>query len=310
MIVKEKLSWIRLLLCVRGSSFSETLPRILSATFVAIVVSYIELHYGFEKYSLTTTPFMLIGVALGIFLGFRNNAAYDRFWEGRKLWGSLVNTSRSLARQAYSLFSAVDDTVELSAFRQMFVRRVIAFAHALRHHLRDEDPLDELQRYLPPADFSEAVQSRHRPLVILQQLGRDLALARSRQWLTDVNLLAVDGQLVELSNILGACERIKNTPIPFTYTVLIHRLVAFYCLFLPLGIIDSAGMLTPVVTFLISHAFFGLDAIGDEIEEPFGTQPNHLPLTAISRNIEINLLELLGESNLPEPIRPVNRLLL
>jgi ion channel-forming bestrophin family protein len=310
MIVKEKLSWIRLLLRVRGSSFSETWPRIFSATAVAVVVSYIELHYGFQKYSLTTTPFMLIGVALGIFLGFRNNAAYDRFWEGRKLWGSLVNTSRSLARQAFSLLDTSEGSPDVTAFRQTFVRRNIAFVHALRHHLRDDDPLGEIQKFLPPADLEEVAKSRHRPLAILQQLGRDMAEARSRQWLSEVSVLAIDGQLVELSNILGACERIKNTPIPFTYTVLIHRLVAFYCLFLPFGIVDSAGMLTPVVTFLISHAFFGLDAIGDEIEEPFGTLPNNLPLATISRNIEINLLELLGETDLPEPLKPSGRLLL
>ena len=120
---------------------------------------------------------------------------------------------------------------------------------------------------------------------------------------------AIDSQLVELSNILGGCERIKNTPIPFTYTILIHRIVAFYCLLLPFGIIDTAGELTPVVVLLISHAFFGLDAIGDEIEQPFGTLPNHLPLATISRNVEINLLELTDDPSRPEPLTPVNGLL-
>ena len=99
-------------------------------------------------------------------------------------------------------------------------------------------------------------------------------------------------------------DRIKNTPIPFSYTVLIHRIVASYCMFLPFGIVDTMGIMTPVVVLLISHAFFGLDAIGDEIEEPFGIQPNDLPLFTISRNIEVNLLELLGDHDTPTRIAP------
>jgi putative membrane protein len=308
-IVKEKISWFRLLFHIRGSSLEETWPRIMTATLIALAVASVEYYYDIEEYTLTTTPFTLIGVAIGIFLGFRNNASYDRFWEGRKLWGSLVNTSRSLARQAQSLFSDVSDSTELIQFRRTFVKRVVAFVHALRHHLRDTDPLDELAALLPSADLDEVRRAGHRPFMVLQQLGKDVKHARNQQWLPELNVLAVDAQLVELSNILGACERIKNTPIPFTYSVLIHRIVASYCLLLPFGLVDTVGMLTPVVVFLISHAFFGLDAIGEEIENPFGTLPNHIPLATISRNIEINLLEMIGEPR-PGPLQPVNGLLL
>ena len=133
---------------------------------------------------------------------------------------------------------------------------------------------------------------------------------RKKGWLPEINVLAIDGQLVELANILGACERIKNTPIPFTYTVLIHRIVAFYCFFLPFGLIDTAGAMTPFVVFLISHAFFGLDAIGDEIGEPFGMLPNNLALSGMSRTIEINLLELINDPNRPEPEAPNDGILL
>lgn len=303
MIVKQKMPWVKLLFRVRGSSFEETWPRILVATSVAIVVTYLEIHYDLAEYTLTTTPFTLIGVALGIFLGFRNNAAYDRFWEGRKLWGSLVNTSRTMARQAYSLTTGSPEG-ELKDFRQTYIRRVIAFVYSLRHHLRDTDATQDIGSFLPERDLEAVRESSHRPLGLLQQLGGDVALARDNDWLPSLNVLAIETQLAELSNILGACERIKNTPIPFTYTVLIHRIVAFYCLFLPFGLVDTAGVLTPVVVFLISHAFFGLDAIGDEIEEPFGVLPNNLPLDTISRNIEINLLEMMGEADRPEPLQP------
>jgi putative membrane protein len=316
-IVKDKTDWLRMLFSVRGSSFEDTWPRIAAATLVSIAITIIEKHFHIERLSLTTTPFTLIGVALGIFLGFRNNAAYDRFWEGRKLWGSLVNTSRSLTRQIFSLTRLPDpasivpeEQRALDDFRRRFAMRVIAFAHALRHHLRDSDPRDDLIRFLDADDVDGVMRSRNRPLSIQQELGRSLGQARDRGWLHDVGVAAIDLQLVELSNIQGACERIKNTPIPFTYTVLIHRIVAFYCFALPFGLIETVGVLTPLVVFLISHAFFGLDAIGDEIEQPFGVLPNHLPLASISRTIEINLLELIGETNLPEPLQPQDRVLL
>jgi ion channel-forming bestrophin family protein len=309
MIVKKKLLWIQLLFRIRGSTLETTWARILFVTVVAILVTYLELHYDIQRYTLTTTPFTIVGVALGIFLGFRNNAAYERFWEGRILWGSLVNTSRNLARQAFSVIHAHEVSDDLTRFRERFIRRVIAFAHALRHHLRETDPVDELSKYLAADDLKEVADSSHRPLVILQQLGRDLGFARTHRWLHELNVPEIDQQLVELSNVLGGCERIKNTPIPFTYTVLIHRIVGFYCLFLPFGLVDTATILTPFVVFLVSHAFFGLDAVGDEIEQPFDTEPNDLPIAAISRNIEINLLSILKDPSRPEPIKPVNGIL-
>ncbi|WP_090665518.1 bestrophin family protein [Nitrosomonas nitrosa] len=309
MIVKEKVSWVRLLFHLRGSSIMETWPRILTVTVAAIIITFVELYYNIQAYTLTTTPFLLIGVALGVFLGFRNNASYDKFWEGRKLWGALVNTSRSLTRQACFMLDSAQSSGELQRLREAFVKRVIAFVHALRCHLRNEDPVEEIKKFLSPKDLNEVVQSTHRPLTILQQLGRDLAFARNQHWLNQFSYPFMEAQLNELCNILGACERIKNTPIPFSYSVLIHRIVATYCLLLPFGLVESIGILTPFVVLMISYAFFELDAIGDEIENPFGLQPNDLPLTTISRNIEINLLELINDPDRPEALKPKNDIL-
>lgn len=310
MIIKEKVAWLRLLFYFRGTSFEKTWPRILAVTVVSVIVTYVELYYNIQNYTLTTTPFTLIGIALGIFLGFRNSAAYDRFWEGRKLWGALVNTARTLARQAYSLIDARQDDKALMGFREKFVRRVIAFVHALRCHLRHEDPAVDIEKFLSQQDFTAVIASTHRPLAILQQLGRDLAYARNQGWLHELNAPFIDAQLAELSNILGACERINNTPIPFTYSILIHRIVAAYCFFLPFGLVEVSGILTPAVVLFISYAFLELDAIGDEIENPFGKDPNDLPLSTISRTIESNLLELIDSPECPEPLKPVNNILL
>ncbi|MXS83607.1 bestrophin family protein [Nitrosomonas oligotropha] len=310
MIVKDKVSWTRLLFHFRGSSFMVTWPRILMVTISAMIVTYIELYYNIQAYTLTTTPFLLVGVALGIFLGFRNSASYDKFWEGRKLWGALVNTSRNLARQTCFLIQSPQDNDAIRQFREMFVKRMIAYVHALRCHLRKEDSAEEIKKFLAPEDLAQVLQSTHRPLAILQQLGRDLAIARKRQWLSEFNHPAMDAQINELTHILGGCERIRNTPLPFSYSVLIHRIVASYCFFLPFGLVETTSMLTPIVVLLISYAFFELDAIGDEIEDPFGLQPNDLPLTAISRNIEINLLELIDAPDRPVPLSPVDDILM
>ncbi len=309
MIVKKYRSWLHMLFTIRGTSLTRTLPRILVITLFSVAVTITELYFGFETYSLTVTPFSLIGVALAIFLGFRNNAAYDRYWEGRKLWGGLVNTSRSLTRQVTNLIVHDEDPAALKDFHREIVYRIIAYVHALRHHLRDSSPHQDLEAFLPEEDLERLGSQKNIPLFLLRRIGERLHWAWQQGWIDTFHVTILENSLVSLTDIQGACERIKNTPIPFAYTVLTHRIVAFYCFTLPFGIIKTVGGLTPVVVFLISHAFFGLDDIGDEIEDPFGTDPQLLPLTTLSRTIEVNLLQHLDESPVPELLKPVDGVL-
>jgi putative membrane protein len=259
----------------------------------------------------------LIGLALSIFLGFRNNASYDRFWEGRKLWGQVVNETRSLARQVLLLVVPEDGGPARSAaenaathpFQREVVLRIVAYAHALRHHLRNSDPREDLAAFLPAEELTMLGDQKNVPLALLQTIGQRLQWAWRRGWVHDLHLPVLERSLTELTAIQGGCERIKSTPLPFAYTVLIHRLVASYCLLLPFGIVDQVGLMTPVVVLLIAHAFLGLDDLGDEIEEPFGTDPNDLPLAALSRTIEINLRQLAGERDVPAFLKPVRNVL-
>jgi putative membrane protein len=317
MIVKEPLPWIRMLLSVKGSSLPRTLPRILAVTIISIVVTAAELLFDQKGYTLTATPFTVIGLALGIYLGFRNNAAYDRFWEGRKLWGQLVNSSRSFARQTLSLIRphtsqgavSAAEQQEVEACQQDLVRHAIAFVHALRHQLRDSDPFDDLSRFLPLEEIEELRWHRNVPFAVSMSMARRVRQAWDRGWISAYHLPVMEKTLAILTDIQGGCERIKNTPIPWAYTVLLHRLVAIYCLLLPFGIIDTTQWLTPVVVLLITHTFFGLDEIGDELEQPFGTEPQDLPLSAISRTIEVNLLQAIGEREIPDLLQPVDGVL-
>lgn len=316
MIVKEPMPWLRMLLSSHAGTISPTWPRILLMTGIACVVTAVQMLLDIEEYTLTATPFTLIGLALGIFLGFRNNAAYDRFWEARKLWGQLVNSSRSFTRQALTLIRPhgrtadhPDDRDEVQALQLELVQRMIAFVHALRHQLRDTDPVEDLRRFIPEAEVADLRWHKNVPFAVSMSMAERVRYAWDRGWVSAYHLPVLEQTLSILTDIQGGCERIKTTPIPWAYTILLHRLVAFYCLFLPFGIVSSAGWLTPIVVALISHAFFGLDEIGDEIEQPFGTEPQDLPLTALCRTIEVNLLQTLDEPQVPELLQPVNGVL-
>nr|XP_061811696.1 voltage-dependent anion channel-forming protein RSc3414-like [Nerophis lumbriciformis] len=236
--------------------------RVAFFTVIAVIVE--EAHRQEiipDNVSFTPLPFTLIGLALSIFLGFRNNTSYDRFWEGRKLWGRLVNTSRSLTRQILTLIEPNGDDHKRNVYTLM------GYVHALRLHLRAEKKLEELRPFVG------------------------------------------DRSLTTLADIQGGCERIRATPIPFAYTVLMHRIVGLYCFGLSVGIVERVGPATPLVVALISYAFLALDAIGEEIENPFGFDDNDLPLSQLSRMIEINLRERLGEDDLPDPVTPVEHVL-
>ncbi len=312
MIVKQNTPWLMMLFSIRGSDLRFTWRRIIAMTLISIFVTWFEIHYGLEQFSLTSEPFTMIGLALSIFLGFRNNAAYDRFWEGRKLWGRLVNTSRSFTRQVLTLICPKNQPVspEIREFQEDLVDRMIAYVHAFRHHLRMTEPFEELRKYLTAGEVAALEHHVNVPIAILQDMGQRLRQAWDRGWITEYHLTIIEASLTDLTDIQGGCERIKNTPIPYAYTVLIHRLVAFYCFFLPFGIVKSVGPLTPVVVLLISHAFFGLDEIGDEIEDPFDTDPQALPLAALSRMIEINLLQAIDAEDIPEMLQPEHSILL
>ncbi len=303
MIVANRRSWVDQVLSWQGTALRVVWRRVAVATGLAVVATILQDQYQLFETNLTPLPFTLIGLALSIYLGFRNNTGYDRFWEGRKLWGRLVNVSRSFARQVQTL--AGKDPEEHRAL----VRMQIGYVHAVRLHLRDEDTLEELAPFVDEATMARLPQSRNRPIVILHAMAQRLRAIYDRGDLHPMHLRLLEESLTECTGIQGACERIKSTPIPFSYTVLMHRIVAVYCLGLPFGIVDVIHGFTPVVVMIVAYAFYGLDAVGTEIENPFDCDANDLPLSALSRTIEINLREAIGETELPEFLAPVDGVL-
>jgi putative membrane protein len=312
MYVEERPTWLLLIFKIRGSILPRIWRRVAVSTILASIATVGHQTLDLLHVNLTVVPFTLIGLPLGIFLGFRNSAAYDRYWEGRKLWGQLVNTSRSFTRQVLTLIQPKDDDdkEEVTKLQRELVHRHVAFVHALRLALREEKAPELLGSFLRPEELDELEKEPNKPNAILQGTAFKLLAARKRGWIDTFHVPILEHSLVVFSDVQGACERIKNTPIPFSYTVLIHSIVAIYCVLLPFGVADTIKWMTPLVVAFIAYAFFGLDAIGDEIEHPFGRDLNDLPLYQLSRMIEANVRVRVGDEDLPAPVKPHNHVLL
>ena len=309
MIVRDRPSGLRLFLSLRGSVLPRILPALLLNTLIATLVTITHGDLFHLKITLTTIPFSMIGLPLAIFLGFRNNAAYDRYWEARKLWGELVLRSRNLARQCQSLIkdaAPATAILGLGDVRVRMVYRAIAFSYALKDLLRDATPSPEIRRLLTDTEWKQTGNSSNVPHLLMLGMGQDLRLCLDQERIDPCLAAAMDNTLSAMGGAAAACERIKSTPIPFSYTLLLHRTAYLYCFLLPFGLVDTIGFMTPFVVAIVAYTFFGLDALGDEIEEPFGSEANDLALDAICRSLEINLRESLADEDIPAPLLPIN----
>lgn len=313
-VPKPRQRWWSLVLSYRGSALSRIKGRLCAVAAFAILVTLLAEAFHVLRTTITLAPFTLIGLALSIFLGFRNNTSYDRFWEGRRLWGSLVNVSRSFARQCQLYIGSKENGSDARAktVQHELVHRTIAYVHALRMHLRDGIDWDSLAKYLPPAEIEQLRKHQNVPYAILSGTSHWLRGAWHGGHIESYHLPVLDQSLNQFLDIQGGCERIKSTPIPHSYTVLTHGIVASYCFSLPFGLVDTLHGWTPLVVLIVSYAFLGLDAVGDEIENPFGLDQNDLPLSAISTTVEINLRQAIGERDkeLPDLPQPVHGILM
>ncbi|MBC7805669.1 MAG: hypothetical protein H7145_05905 [Akkermansiaceae bacterium] len=265
--------------------------------------------------NISATPLTVVGAALSIFIAFRNNTVYDRWWEGRTLWGALINQSRTFARQVTTFgkyTSEHGDKEAMEEWQRETIMRHIGYVHAFRLHLRDSDPTGPLgvDPFVPSDETDEYRKVTNVPAAILHRQGKELHEAWRRGWIQDFHLNALDSTLTELTNIQGGCERIKNTPLPPVYTYLAYRVVVAFCCLVPLALVSDLRVYTPFVSLLISFAFLVLNRISQLLETPFATRVNDLPLTALSRTIEIDLRERIGVGPVPEPIKPVDGILL
>jgi putative membrane protein len=276
---------------------------------VAVVAAYKVLHWDWV--ALPHIPLSLYGSAIGIIVAFRNQSSYARWWEARTLWGAVVNNSRTLARQVTTVMLPSNDgeAGELKEYQRRLVYHEIAYAIALRQHLRGLEPWEELAPLLSEKELSELRDEKVVPLAILQQMSALLRQCEVRGWMVVVQWRALDSNLDNLMNAQGGVERIKNTPMPKQYDYFPQLFVQMYCMLLPLALVTNMGWFTPLGSTLVGFMFLALDKIGRDLEDPFENTIYDVPLTAITTAIEVNLRQLLGETVLPEAEKPVRGVL-
>ncbi len=282
-------NWFRLALQLRGSVVFSILPRTLVCTGFGVLISW--LHQLGWPVSIPVLVAFVPNVVLGLLLVFRTNTAYDRFWEGRKHWGSLVNIVRNLARQIWVVVGEKDEQDRLHKARVL--RLLVAFAVAMKLHLRHQRPNQELEPLLSPQQFAQLQDMNNPPLEVALWIGDYLQSQHHRGLVNTYQLAAMHVLLNGMVDSLGACERILKTPIPPAYAIHLKQMLLIYCLALPFQMVDNLSWLTGPIVGIFSFTLLGIEEIGIEIENPFGFDPNDLPLDAICRTMLRNIEDLL-----------------
>jgi putative membrane protein len=299
MIVHDHLPWLRV--------WPKVFRRLCALFLYDFSLAALYVFGGMKFLSMSGMPITILGSAIGVFLAFRTSSAYDRWWEARTLWGSLVNYSRTLARQALTLITPVSH--EARATQRSLVQLQIAFTHALRCHLRGQNPYPELSGVLDDETLAWLRRYKNVPAAILLKMGQETSRAFEEGWIDSIRFAAIDETLTQLTNVQGACERIKNTPLPRQYDYFPRLLVTFFCLLLPLGFLKDFGLATPIASTFVSFAFIVLDSIGRDIETPFANSVHDTPMTTLTRNIEIDLRQHVDDRYVPAEIQSVGGLM-
>lgn len=280
--------WTSHLFDIEGSLVKEILGRVLASFAWATLVTLLYM-YGpkwLDELSIPETAHSLVGTSLGLLLVFRTNASYDRFWEGRKQWGGIVNETRNLARQLATWLAADREICNQA------IRWTVAFSNSTMYRLRGSRQIGQIAERLPRSDVETTLQSNHIPMATLRRITELLHTARQRELIDGHQLQCLDHNIEQLMDYCGACERISSTPLPFAYAVHLRRALMVYCFTLPFALVSRFGLVTIPVSLVVAYVLFGIEEIGVEIEDPFGDDTNDLPLESICQTIEQNLFEL------------------
>ena len=298
MIIRDKSNSFSLLFAWHGTILPKVLPALIFVILISTLLVYLSSHHYFSFPAVPAIGFTVFGIILSIFLSFRNTACYDRWWEGRKLWGALIATSRHISRDSHVL---ADDE------RNLMMYRVMLFTNLLRNRLRNQfQAIDFYQDKVNfnTQEFAQLATHINAPQFVLEDIQKSLVQYLKSAEISDIIYHDLKQHVIELGAIQAGCDRILSTPLPYSYSVLLHRTVYCFCIILPFSLESTLGFWTPVIVGLIAYLFLGLDALSAELEEPFGLQENDLALDSMTRLIEREMLSSLGEELL-EPIQLV-----
>ena len=251
-------------------------------------------------------PLTLFGSVLALFLGVRDSAAYQRWWEGRTLWGGMINSSRSLARAALAFLEGEDEARR--ELRRTIVLRHLAHVYALKARLRGLDPGPDVRRFVEPAVADMALSRANPPNALLNRTGTAIARAQRSGLLDTIQQSQLEQVLIDISNHQGGMERLKTTPLPNQYRFFPELFTRLFCLLLPIGLVETRGWATPVGSTVAGLMFLAVLRIADDLVDPFANTIHDVPLDAMCRTIEIDLLQSIGDPA-PEPLKPVKGVL-
>jgi putative membrane protein len=288
----EKFYWFRTATQIKGSILKAIYRRVLFCGLFGVIIS--TLYYYKLPVSQPILESVIPSIVLGLLLVFRTNTAYERFWEGRKCWGSMVNNVRNLARQIWvsvDVMSLEDKDNKIATLRLL-----PAFAVTTKLYLRGETVNSEVQELMSSSRYIKLKTMNNPPLEVAFWIGDYLQQQYHRNCLNSYQLISIQQLLNNLVDNLGACERILKTPMPLAYSIHLKQLLLIYCILLPFQLVENLGWWTGLIVALISFTLFGIEAIGIEIENPFGYDANDLPLENICNTMKLNIEDLISLS--------------
>ncbi len=287
MVTYNPKDWIKLIIQFHKSDTFRTLffSMICFGIYAGIIV-YLEKNYFQITLKNPTVMHSILGFVLSMLLVFRTNTAYDRWWEGRKIWGSMVNNSRNIAFKLSSIVTLKSDREELKNL-------IVNYLYSTKNHLRNKYVQDE---FVPVKSItmSEFADAPHKPNLIAKHLVKKLFVLNQNKVITGEHLIILNEELKSFTDNCGACERIKNTPIPYSYNIFLKKMIFLYCITLPLFFGGEYGYVTIAITIIVLYVFASIELIAEEIEDPFGEDENDLPTDDICGRIKNNLNEILN----------------
>lgn len=274
----------------------------------AVVIADVYMEFGV---SLPIAYVSVLGGAISILLAFKNNSAYERWWEARTLWGALVNDTRTWIRQVRTLPEpGGPDEAAYAEWRERMILRHVAFLHALRAGLRATDESATLAGMLTQDEIAEITASPHAPSALLAMNGAGLRAARRRGWIDGYGSMLMESTLQRITDAMGACERIKRTPFPRQYDDFAQLVVGLFCIIFPFTLVGEIGIWTIPSTVVVAFVFQVLEGIGRNIQNPFEGTIHDTPMTTICRMLEREARAGLGETDLPPLLQPVRGILM
>jgi putative membrane protein len=287
MVAYNPKEWLKLIFIFHKSdTFRMLLPALLLAAAYSTLLTYLSVELHYLEFKSTTVIHSLLGFVISLLLVFRTNTAYDRWWEGRRLWGELVNSSRNFALKISTMLP--DDAKSVKENLYILIGN---FPFVLKEHLRNRFKPNEYESN-NAISVETLSKINHKPNAIVWAIEKEIMQAHKQSYLSSEQLLMLNDELKTMANVCGACERIKNTPIPYSYSMFLKKFIFAYVFTMPLGFVfDFKYWTAPIVVFIF-YAFASIELIAEEIEDPFGTDANDLPTDAIAITIRTNVKEI------------------